>query len=620
MLKPSIAFIRAMGSIKIFAPKISLQKCGEAVLYRSVRLVALRRITIMPFDEETERRLLDNDPTLTCLDLRPSASEISQQTLKRLATALNSSTHIEGLVISFHLFDDICTQFLSGRIPSPRTTTTSAVALWISKSTSLNTLCLSPSFSRRGTSVYFLPEMLEAVRLRSQRGSKALRILSLCGVHLRAHDFVQLLRHGSVKLLGVYRCAISKGLFLSEDDAVQRVAESFAANTTLLRLAVDVAHHSIVYYASIIASLRANPCIQILEIGRQRESRSGTTIPIAVADALVSLFWSSTCSLQALRVNSFLLTDDSLARIAQGLQTSPMKMPILYMSRCTFDEASGRHFCSIFTSPGCTTSKLYLSRNVFPIDSRGNSILVDLVTAHHSGLRNLVLEDFGHSATENGQFQAILQGLANASCRIQRLELDKTISDAQFDALLNALPNFQHLESIGFTMKSADHWKTKVLVAFRRNSSLQGFDLVEGHHLWSVHEASLLKAYQTRNRTLRGVLQSESMAQQFGRGRSLLPSLLSVSMNGSNAMGLTRAFCALVQVDDQVGPSSRSAKRTCPMKDSDGTAGFGQELAMTKFLTREWWRSIPSTRPTQHSCTHIHEGVMTVKHSAELVP
>jgi hypothetical protein len=118
-------------------------------------------------------------------------------------------------------------------------------------------------------------------------------------------------------------------------------------------------------------------------------------------------------------------------------------------------------------------------------------------------------------------------------------------------------------------MKSADHWKTKVLVAFRRNSSLQGFDLVEGHHLWSVHEAYLLKAYQTRNRTLRGVLQSESMAQQFGRGRSLLPSLLSVSMNGSNAMGLTRAFCALVQVDDLVGPSSRSAKRTCPMKDSD---------------------------------------------------
>jgi hypothetical protein len=91
---------------------------------RTGLLVALRGIAIMPFDKETERRLLDYYPTLTFLDLRPSAivTEITPQTLTRLATALNISTHIESLGLSFHLFDDICSQYLNYFTMNPQVT------------------------------------------------------------------------------------------------------------------------------------------------------------------------------------------------------------------------------------------------------------------------------------------------------------------------------------------------------------------------------------------------------------------------------------------------------------------------------------------------------------------
>jgi hypothetical protein len=66
----------------------------------------------MPFDEETERRSLGNDPALTSLDLQ--STQVSEQTMERLTLALNCSTHIECLVqlaLSFHLFDDLCSQY-----------------------------------------------------------------------------------------------------------------------------------------------------------------------------------------------------------------------------------------------------------------------------------------------------------------------------------------------------------------------------------------------------------------------------------------------------------------------------------------------------------------------------
>jgi hypothetical protein len=68
---------------------------------------------------------------------------------------------------------------------------------------------------------------------------------------------------------------------------------------------------------------------------------------------------------------------------------------------------------------------------------------LDLVVSPHSALRELVLANLGDSAAENEQFQAVIEGLVTASCRIQRLKLDETISDAHLNALLNALPNFQ---------------------------------------------------------------------------------------------------------------------------------------------------------------------------------
>jgi hypothetical protein len=213
---------------------------------------------------------------------------------------------------------------------------------------------------------------------------------------------------------------------------------------------------------------------------------------------------------------------------------------------------------------------------VFPSPTSGDkSTLLALVKSRRSKLRELRMCYFDHSAPENEQLQAVLQGLSTASCRLRQLELGYTIADAQLDALLNALPKFRRLKCISFTMKSDQQWKAKVLSAFRHNFSLVKSKLLNDHH-WSSKERSLLQAYRQRNRNLGNVLRSECMARKFGNAGSLLPSLLFVSVRGSSSKGVTRAFRALYQVDDQVGPISRPSKRTRPMDNS------GQGVAATE--------------------------------------
>jgi hypothetical protein len=379
---------------------------------------------------------------------------------------------------------------------------------------------------------------------------------------------VTLLQSCSLEHLELNRCVISKGAFATDDFAVHAVAQCFARNKTLLGLSVDFASEHVTYHAAIIPAMQENTCLQRLTIG-VLALRIGLAIPFAieVTDALASLLESSICPLRELRLNNMLWRNESFARIAQGIQTS-MNIRELYISRCCFYGASRHQFCSIFTFAGCTTSKLTLSRNVvFRSLTDGNSMLLDLVTSPHSGLRELCMEDFSHSATENVHYQDVLRGLATASCRIRVLVLDKTISDSQFDALLIALPNFQHLGSISFAMKSAHYWKAKVLSAFRHNCSLRESSLLlDGHYHWSTEERSLLQAYCQRNRSVESALQSESLAR--GRDVALLPSLLYVSMHRNRTIGVSLVFRVLHQVDDQVGPISRSTKRTGPMDNS----------------------------------------------------
>jgi hypothetical protein len=522
----------------------------------------------MPFDEETERRLLDNDPTLTSLDLQ--STQEGNMSWARLAVALNCSMHVRHLFLSFHLFDDICSQYLNGDISSPHSKETGAVALWISKSSSLTRLCFSPSSRKPETTFHLLPIFLDAVRLRTKEGRPSLKHLVLWHLQFDADDMLTLLQNCSVNRLHLHTCFIDKGSFATDDFAVQAVAQSFATNKTLLGLDVDFEHEDdcIAYYAAIIAAMQKNTSLKQLKIGRHEEHPSeATTIPVAVADAMVSLLRSSICPLQKLGLRRFAWTDGSFARIAQGIQTSPMKIQELFTSRCCFDETSGRHFRSIFTSAGCTTTRLVLKRIiVLPSPSGDKSMLSVLLLSRHSRLRELRICNFDHSETENEQFQAILQGLATASCQIRRLELGSTIADAPFDALLNALPKFQHLRCISFTMKSAPQWKAKVLSAFRSNFSLVQSNLLQDHD-WSTKDRSILITYHERNQNLGRALWSESKAKKFGNGGALLPSLLYVAMIGNGLKGVSRAFGTLYLVDDHVGPISCSAKRTLPLDE-----------------------------------------------------
>jgi hypothetical protein len=51
----------------------------------------------MPFDEETESRLLGNDPALTSLDLQ--STQVSEQTLERLTLARRTHRVLVGTFV-----------------------------------------------------------------------------------------------------------------------------------------------------------------------------------------------------------------------------------------------------------------------------------------------------------------------------------------------------------------------------------------------------------------------------------------------------------------------------------------------------------------------------------------
>jgi hypothetical protein len=106
----------------------------------------------------------------------------------------------------------------------------------------MGTLYLFASKWNRDTALHFLPEFLEAVRLRSQGGVLPLRRLSLCHQRFNAHNMLALLRDCSLECLECHGCVISKGAFATDDFAVQNVAQCFARNKTLLGLAIDFAN------------------------------------------------------------------------------------------------------------------------------------------------------------------------------------------------------------------------------------------------------------------------------------------------------------------------------------------------------------------------------------------
>jgi hypothetical protein len=72
----------------------------------------------MSFDEETVRRLLENDPSLEVIDWsQPSAAALADAELgRRLTMALHFSSHVRHLIFSFDMFDDIATQLQNGTV------------------------------------------------------------------------------------------------------------------------------------------------------------------------------------------------------------------------------------------------------------------------------------------------------------------------------------------------------------------------------------------------------------------------------------------------------------------------------------------------------------------------
>jgi hypothetical protein len=160
--------------------------------------------------------------------------------------------------------------------------------------------------------------------------------------------------------------------------------------------------------------------------------------------------------------------------------------------------------------------------------------------------------------SEPTHLEAILRGLTMSTSTLEKLFLS-TLPVNQLNLLLNALPQFTHLQTVVFTTEEIPvQFKHDIVIAFKRNGCLVE-STTHSHVIDSMVRAKL-QAYHSRNQYLPMAFESAienrtTEKNDNGPGEFLfphVPSLLQATTAASQ--GPTRVFDVLRRCEDRIGP------------------------------------------------------------------
>jgi hypothetical protein len=271
--------------------------------------------------------------------------------------------------------------------------------------------------------------------------------------------------------LDLDECSIVRGMFDSDAVAVHLVSQCFADRCTLQTLYIDFNYFNEAYFCAILEALKSSRSVETLKLAMNVAKTD--PLPIAVINAVVSLFQSPVCPLARIYFEEFTWTGRSFEPLAQSLQTSPMLITNIYFVSCQFDEIASKHLPSVFARGLSRPYDLSLAGSVKFPKVNDYQVVFELVTNLPAELGFLSLFDFCSFGSDKKRFRAIVRALTSKSCVVQRFSTDE-LSTPNLAILLNAMPQFEHLRFLSFTCNGNEHQKHNILTAFRRNRSLFG--------------------------------------------------------------------------------------------------------------------------------------------------
>jgi hypothetical protein len=245
------------------------------------------------FDDETERRLLANDPTLTGLPLcYPEVTHLGPRYSQRVGRAIASSTHLTKFVLELDAFQDDMASFVNRDIDDLNGTALQEVCNYISSSSVLTSLHLTRSSRRHLQSFNVLRHFFAAINERVPSGLNELTSVTLNGLDIEAEDIASLIRNGGLANCVIFLSVIHQGSFDTEAQAVRHVAESFAVNTSLTSLTLGVYHLNETFICGILEALQSRRSLDHLKV--VNEYRFLNTPPTVLIEALAGFIRSST--------------------------------------------------------------------------------------------------------------------------------------------------------------------------------------------------------------------------------------------------------------------------------------------------------------------------------------
>jgi hypothetical protein len=268
------------------------------------------------------------------------------------------------------------------------------------------------------------------------------------------------------------------------------------------------------------------------------------------ADTLIELLQQSTGERKQLALVEYRWRGDPVfASLTSAFRESSSYHEIGF-EMCTFDAASSRLLCAIFSSPKRKAIQIGTSV-VFP-----SSVLENLAGSSPF-ISHIKLMD----QREPTHLEAIFRGLAMSTSTLEKLYLS-TLPVNQLNLLLNALPKFTHLQNVVFTSDEIPlHMKRDIVLAFKRNGCL-----VESTTHSRVIDSGVrakLEVYHRRNQYLPMAFESAiekktTEKNDSGPGEFLfqhIPSLLQATIVATAAsQGPTRVFDVLMRCEDRIGP------------------------------------------------------------------
>jgi D-ribose pyranose/furanose isomerase RbsD len=380
-------------------------------------------IHIHYINDETERLLLANDPSVTSVSLQVLASSSDTPIaldVPRVIAALTQSTHVQCLIMTLDWFEN---EFLNGVVSG----VLEQILQWIVSTPALESLRFGASDSRT-TGVLLFPVFVEVILSRNQRtdSSKLVSKVALLNLDVKADDLATLMRASGLTNLTVHGCTLLLGSFPTEAAAIQHVAQSFAENASISDIALDVTDSNSDFFFAMLTVLHSKTNVTGLTIANHISGQQEWLL-ISVITALEDLFNKAVCPLKFIKFDEFKWTQASMAPICRSLRTSSMPLGTLTFDGGSMDVASCKLLQSIYRK---TIPSLCIVGAVqFPPDNN-HEALQRLVGGRASTrtrdntdvMCELSIYDF-EEPERQAQFQAILRGLTFYKCNVRLLRL-----------------------------------------------------------------------------------------------------------------------------------------------------------------------------------------------------